>query len=130
MGLVFTFHYPVTGICYTPQPSSNRLIRLVEGKILVDFLTKANEWRTFLCEEVRGEIKPPKDYKGKLKFFQSHVKAPDEIESGVDKYFIIPEMCADTWWPDLRPRNKQVRIRKAVYVVGLPLPAVYYNQEK
>lgn len=116
---------------------SSRLQKMTEGKILVEFWTQAGDVRTFLCEEILGEIKVPSNYKEDVKQLTAGdnkrlkaIRAPSDIDSEVDVYYTTSEFMGDIWWPPMRPRKEQVKLKKVIFVVGIPLPAVYVSLQK
>ncbi len=110
-----------------------KLLKMAEGKMLVDFWCAGGEIKTFLCEEVRGQVKPPKDYKDdpkRLKGVKIDKKVQETLNSEIDVYYTTHDFTGETWFPPMRPRSKQIKISKTAFKVGIPLPIMYYEVEK
>lgn len=119
-------------IIYSSRKGQSKLRKLTEGKIVVDFYTPS-DCLTFLAAEEKGEVHPPKGYKGdpsKLGTVKLP-KNPDDTESiELDTYYTLPEGMKDTWWPQGRPKKQQIKMKKTAFIVGIPLPIVCIAQEK
>lgn len=124
-------------VLYSTRQGNTKLRKMTEGKVLVEFWPQASDIKTFLCEEILGEIKVPSDYKEDIKQMTGGdtkrlraFRAPKELGSDVDIYYTTNEFMGDIWWPPMRPKDKQVKIKKTAFVVGIPLPAIYVALKK
>ena len=120
-------------VIYSGRKTSTKLRRMTEGRIVVDFYT-VSDCQTFLVVEEKGEVHPPKGYKGDpgklgiVKLPKDDINASESTE--LDTYYTLPECMRDTWWPAGRPRKYQIKMKKTAFMAGIPLPILGIAQEK
>lgn len=93
-------------------------------KILVLFWTWGGKMLPVFCDEIRGEIHPPEEYKGDPKNLRM-IKAPKGHE--LDVYFVQTDFIFDTWWPFDKPKKDQIKVKCVALFVNIPMPIIWRN---
>ena len=99
------------------------------GHVLAEFATMSGNSYTILCQEQRGEAvkKAKKKLRDTDNKAESLVTNPNKTEIGY--YWVLPEFCFNTLYPENMPRDVQVTIKKAYYLENDPMPQLCFKPE-
>lgn len=114
---------------YLERKKGGQKFKKYENKVITEFWDAA-DCKTYLCEITKDQVDLPKEHRDKKNKITGSIKKPSDIDTDVDRYFVMPEAFRDVWWPPERKRKDQIKLKKIAFTVGICLPMIIHVYEK